>query len=321
MKPSTFLTGIAGGAASALLFAAVTGGGALAMPLFLLGALPIAIASIGWGTLSGVVAAAFAAGFLGFLTTTDAGVLHALAIGLPMAAYGHLVGLARPSGRGEALEWYPLARVMTTMVWLTAASLTAAGLFIGFDVDEIAREGADMLTAMASSGAGGADMPDRDSLMAMMRLYMRILPFALSLFWVAVMAANLWLGSRVVRLSGRLRRPEESIAEAVDLPYAFAAVLVLALLLAAVDGPVGLIAGTVAGSSLMGFAMIGLATLHIYLRGNPAAGMILALTYATTFVISLPLVPLALAGLLDRPLGLRRRRLEEQKRGGSRPPT
>ena len=55
--------------------------------------------------------------------------------------------------------------------------------------------------------------------------------------------------------------------------------------------------------------MVGFAVLHVYLRGNPAAPLILGVTYGATFVLSIPLVPLAIAGILDGPLGLRARRL------------
>ena len=65
---NALLIGIAGGAASALLYATVTTGGSLVMPLFLASPLPIAIVSLGWGSLSGVVAALVAALGLAALT-------------------------------------------------------------------------------------------------------------------------------------------------------------------------------------------------------------------------------------------------------------
>lgn len=315
MTMGSYLTGIAGGAASALLFAAVTSGGVLGVPLFLLAPLPVAIVSFGWGTVAGLIAALSAAIAIGAFTTTEAGLVHAFVVGLPMAVYAHLIGLARPSGGDGELEWYPLSRVTTALVFLTAVSLVLAGVSIGFDVDTMTAEAIDALNAMAAA-AGGSAGSDTETFAKALHFYMRVLPFAFAMLWPVVMSVNLWLGGRVARLSGRWRRPDESIAEAIDLPPIFVILLAVALVLAFVDGPIGLIAGAFAGSSLIGFAALGLATLHIYMRGNPAAGVVLTFTYATTFIISLPLIPLIVAGLLDRPLGLRRKRLERLKRGG-----
>ena len=52
--------------------------------------------------------------------------------------------------------------------------------------------------------------------------------------------------------------------------------------------------------------------LHVFVRGNPAAPLILGATYGATFILSIPLIPLAIAGILDGPLGLRARRLNKR---------
>ncbi len=306
------LLGIAAGAASALLFAAVTSGGALGTPLFFVSALPIAIVTIGWGTLAGI--AAVLAGIVGLwvFVSWKAALLHALVIAGPMAFYGYLVGLGRPlDAEGKSFEWYPLGRVFTAMVLLTAATIVAVGMIIGFDVEAMASEVADMLVSMGQT-SGELGTPAREELLPALLIYMRLMPFALAMFWLALTAFNLWLGGRVVRLSGRLKRGEDAIAETLSLPLWMAGVFVGAALLASLDGPLGLIAGVVAGAAGMGFALVGFAVLHVFVRGNPAAPLILGVTYGATFVLSLPLIPLAIAGILDGPLGLRAKRLEKR---------
>lgn len=306
------LLGIAAGAASALLFAAVTSGGALGTPLFLVSALPIAIVTIGWGTLAGI--AAVLAGIVGLwaFVSWKAALLHALVVAGPMAFYGYLVGLGRPlDAEGKSFEWYPLGRVFTAMVLLTAATIIAVGVIIGFDVEATAGEVADMLVSMGQT-SGELGTPAREDLLPALLIYMRLMPFALAMFWLVLSAFNLWLGGRVVRLSGRLKRSDDAIADTLSLPLWMAGVFVVAALLASLDGPLGLIAGVVAGAAGMGFALVGFAVLHVFVRGNPAAPLILGVTYGATFVLSLPLIPLAIAGILDGPLGLRAKRLEKR---------
>lgn len=306
------LLGIAAGAASALLFAAVTSGGAFGTPLFFISTLPVAIVTIGWGTLAGI--AAVLAGIVGLwaFVSWKAALLHALVIAGPMAFYGYLVGLGRPlDAEGKTFEWYPLGRVFLAMVLLTAVTIIAVGIIIGFDVEATASEVADMLVSMGqSSGELGA--PTREDLLPALLIYMRLMPFALAMFWLVLTAFNLWLGGRVVRLSGRLKRGDDAIAEKLALPLWMAGVFVGAALLASLDGPLGLVAGVVAGAAGMGFAMVGFAVLHVFVRGNPAAPLILGVTYGATFVLSIPLIPLAIAGILDGPLGLRAKRLEKR---------
>lgn len=306
------LLGIAAGAASALLFAAVTSGGALGTPLFFMSALPVAIVTIGWGTLAGILAVL--AGLVGLwvFVSWKAALLHALVIAGPMAFYGYLVGLGRPlDPEGRSFEWYPLGRVFTAMVLITAATIIGVGMVIGFDIQATASDVADMLVAMGqASGEPGA--PTREDLLPALLVYMRLMPFALGMFWLVLTAFNLWLGGRVVRMSGRLKRGDDSIAETLSLPMWMAGLFVGAALLASVDSPVGLVAGVVAGSAGMGFAMVGFAVLHVFVRGNPAAPLILGVTYGATFVLSIPLIPLAIAGILDGPLGLRAKRLNQR---------
>lgn len=306
------LLGIAAGAASALLLAAVTSGGALGTPLFLMSALPIAIVTLGWGTLAAI--ASVIAGVVGlwFFVSWKAALLHAMVITVPMAIFAYLLGLGRPlDDEGKSFEWYPLERVFTAMVLVTAAGIIGVGAFIGFDVNGTAAEVADMLVAL-SQQAGDPSVPSRDDLMPAMLVYMRLMPLAVSLFWLVLTAANLWLASRVVRMSGRLRRDDDRIAETLALPRWMIIVFLGAIPLAGIDGGIGLAASVVVGSAGMGFALVGFAVLHVFVRGNPAGPLILGITYAITFVLSIPLVPLALAGMMDGPFGLRAKRLNNR---------
>lgn len=304
------LMGLAGGVASALLFAAMFAGGPLATPLFVLFALPVAIASLGWGSLSGALAALVAAALVALVAGWPVGVAHALLAGVPMAFHAHRLGLARPRDDADpaaGLEWYPLDRVFAGLVGLTAVSLIVAFLAAGLSTDESAVGIADALIEMSGSG-GDMTEADRAAVLEVARLYLRLLPVFAGLFWVAVMTLDLWLAARVVRTSGRLQRPWPDLAREIRLPVVYAGAFAAAAVLAFSGGVVGLAAGAVAGAFGMGFVFQGLAVVHVLTRGNPARPLLLSATYVFLFVFSPTLVALVLLGVVDAVKDLRARK-------------
>src|SRR5690242_433058 len=106
--------GLGSGAASALLFASVTSGTMLSIPLAYLAPLPLMIAALGWShwvALAGALVGGFAI-WLFFGAFFSVGYLAG--IGLPGWWLGYLAMLARPSGDGgtASLEWYPPGRLV-----------------------------------------------------------------------------------------------------------------------------------------------------------------------------------------------------------------
>lgn len=311
MTPNALLVGLAGGIASALLFAAVLGGGALAAPLFALSPLTIAIAGLGWGSYAGLSAAIAAAALLGAFAGPLVGVIHLALAGLPVAWYAHQIGLARLLDENDpaaGLQWYPLARVFASVTLVTPAALIVTGSVLGFTVDELAQNLADALIEM-SAASGSAEVPDRDQLLQVATFYVRLMPVSLAMLWVGVMSLDLWLAGRIVAKSGRLRRPWEDLPTAIGLPPALILVFGVAFFLALGDGALALAAGTVAGALGIGFALVGFATIHVMTQGNPARSLILGALYTLTILFSLPLIPIAALGMADSVLGLRQKRI------------
>ncbi|WP_139315198.1 DUF2232 domain-containing protein [Mongoliimonas terrestris] len=303
MTLSQALMGLAGGFVSALLFSAVLGGGALGAPLLLLSPLPILIASLGWGTIAGALAGLAAAVFVGVTTAPELGFGYLLVASGPAAWYGHVIGLARPRDEDGSLEWYPLWRVLTSMTIITAVTLVVAGWLVGLDIDEMSGTLADTLAALNTDPT--VPTPDRQVMLDATRVYVRIMPVTTAMLWMSVMALVIWLGARVVKVSGRLQRPWDSIPDTIGLPATFVPVFALAAVAALSDSPLGLMAGAVAGAVGMGFAFQGFAVVHVLTRGLPARTMILGLLYTFTFLFSLPLLFMALAGMADAIRSLR----------------
>src|SRR5262249_57467226 len=99
---------------------------------------------------------------------------------------------------------------------------------------------------------------------------------------------NLWLAARVVKISGRLKRPWPDLA-AWTLPTSTPALLAAAIAGSFLPDLLGVLAGAFAASLLMAFAMLGFAVLHAITRGMNTRTLVLA-------AVSSPPVPLGCPG-------------------------
>ena len=308
----SILVGLGAGLASALLFAALVGGTVLALPLFLLAPLPLAIAAFGWGTPAGLVAGLVAIATIGFGLGTPAMIALTLADVAPTLIAAHLLGLARladPTAPQDPREWYPVGRVVIAVAIVVSLATIAGGIAIGFDPDETS---AHVIAAyrqmMAQGGGAPAQVPDTTQLEPFVRGTVRLMPAFFPASWVMVIVLDLWAAARVVRKSGRLTRPDEDLA-ALELPTIAGPIFIAAAALALlVDGPVGLIASVVAGTLFAAHLLVGLGVLHTLARRSEARIIILAFVYGLVLLFTLPAVLIALAGLLEPYAALRRRR-------------
>ena len=134
--------GIGAGAAAALLFASVTSGVWLSIPLFYLAPLPIVIAGLGWSHWAAVTAAV--AGALGLGVVFGTVFLFAFAVGAGFPAWwlGYLAMLARPIAAGNggsqnpaSIEWYPPGRLVIWAATLGALVVIVAIPNFGIDAD------------------------------------------------------------------------------------------------------------------------------------------------------------------------------------------
>lgn len=295
--------GLGSGAAAALLFASVTSGTALSIPLAYLAPLPIMIAALGWShwvALAGALIGAFAI-WLFFGTLFSVGFLAG--IGLPGWWLGYLTMLARPSGNGEAasLEWYPPGRLVIWAAALAAALVLLTIMMVGFGADEF-REALraalrEVFRAAATeagpSGPATLRSPDR-----LIDLLVVALPPATAVMGLITDILNLWLAGRIVRFSGRLTRPWPLLSEMTFPPLTTAA-LGAAIALSFVDGILGIVATVIASALLMAYGVLGFAVMHSITRGMTSRGFILAGVYASVMIFGWPVLALCLLGLSE----------------------
>jgi hypothetical protein len=308
------LIGLAAGAASALLFASIVSGSLLALPLFNLAPLPILIVALGWHHLAGVIAALLAALVLGLVFGWLFFLNFLIGIALPAWWLAYLANLARPAanGSGTALEWYPVGRLMLWAAGISAAMIALLMLLIADDAESL-RAGLQRslrsLGGLPASGSvedAGIDLTGRWFLRRLLEFPERVLPPIAAALTTLMQLFMLWLAGRIVRISGRLRRPWPDISE-MRFPPTAALALLVACVGAFLPGMMGIAASTVAAALLTAYGLLGLAVLHAVSRPWRGRAGILATIYGGIVILGWPLLLMAVLALLDALLDFRAR--------------
>ena len=296
------------GVASALLFIVSATASFAAIALAYLTPLPIMIAALGFGHVSGSLAALVGAGTVALALGPVSGLTFIAVLGLPAWWLAYLVLLARPvpgatSGPVGTVEWYPIGKLV---IWIAALAALPV-LMIGAAV--MLRYGGynHALSAMSSrleALFAGTKLPGSISFTDLVRAA----PLAMAASTFLMLAFNLWLGGRIVLVSQKLVRPWPNLADGIRLPRQLAAAFLVLLGCAFLPDPSGLAAGVIAVALAMAFVCEGLAAAHVVTRGLSARRFILLAIYAVVvFLMPWPLLALALLGCLDCLFSLRGR--------------
>lgn len=302
------IVGIGAGLVAALLFSVVITGSPLAVLLYSAAPLPIFIAALGWNHRSGLFACAAGALAVAVALTASAGVAFAVIIALPAWWIAYMALLARSDESGTT-EWYPLGHLM---VWIAAtASLATVGSALVMTTDYeayrtvIARIIENLLNEMVRGKlialTPGANLQELAQSLA------PVVPVGIGASFVTTITANLWLAGKTVQVSGRLPRPWPFIPS-TTLPRQALLLLVAAIVTALAGGFIGVAGAAMTGALLAAFMFSGLAMLHDLSRGRPFRTPMLISVYIALVLMQAVLTPLlALAGLIDTLLGLRKR--------------
>ncbi len=270
------LVGLGAGAAAALLLASVVLGSIAAIFLFYLAPLPILIAALGWSHIAGLIAAAVATAAITILSGTWLIAVPVIAFGAWWLGYCALLArLAASKGGAGALEWYSPGRLVLWAQQSIQAALRKAYERILRDQSLI-----DMLVVAVPPGA--------------------------AVFSTVTNLFNLWLAARVVKISGRLRRPWPDLAS-LTLPASTSGLLAAAIAGSFLPDLFGILSGAFAASLLMAFATLGFAVLHAITRGTSSRAVVLAAAYAVTIVLGWPVLALSLLGLAEAAFNIRNR--------------
>jgi hypothetical protein len=310
---ATISIALAAGFASALMFASITSGAPISLLLINLAPLPLMVVGLVWGPLGaavgGIVATTVIAALFGLPYCGAFAVVNAL----PAWWLAHLVLLARPrpkdaaaANSNDALEWYPVGRLLLWIVVFATIITAATLLMMGSDATAIQntiRKGwGDLLE---SSGLALNDST-LDALVV-------VAPIGAEMAAVAMLTLNLWLAAKIAATSGRLRRPWPDL-KSTALPTMTIAALFAAVACCFSGGLPAILAQVVAAGLSIAYAVTGFAVLHTLTLAMKSRALWLGCAYAVVAGFAWALLAVALLGLADAVFGLRQRYLR------SRPP-
>jgi hypothetical protein len=298
------LVGLGAGAAAALLFASVTSGALVSIFLFYLAPLPILIAALGWSQWSGLIAAVTASACLGLAFGMMFFVAFLIGIAAPAWWLGYLALLARSStDRSGDVEWYPPGRLALWAAALGAIVVTIALFQIGTDEATI-RNGlkAGIERVLRQQTGAPADeplsFPGIQEPEHLLDLFAVVMPPVAATASVLTLILNLWISARVVKLSGRLKRPWPDIP-AMTFPRYAPALLAASAIVSFLPDLAGLIASLFAATLLVAFTMLGFAVLHALTRGLTGRTAMLGGAYAFVVVLGWPALMAVLLGVAE----------------------
>jgi hypothetical protein len=306
--------GIAGsgallGALGAGFYLAVLTGSPSALILVYLAQLPLFAAGLWLG-----VGAAAAAGLIASMVLFAASDLVAAALfaGLYAAPAVVLVRqalLARSEPSG-ALEWYPPGMLTAWLTGFGLATFAAALLFLGGPngIQTLLREALAPAVDRFVDESGA----DRAALTALLAL---VIPGVVAASWMVMTASNATLAQGVLARFGLAWRPSPDLA-ALTLPRWIPLVLAIAAAATAFGGTARFLGVNVMIVLVIPFCLAGLAVLHTLVRRLPRPQIPLVAFYVLAGLFGWPLLVIAVLGLLDAPLGLRRRFAQPRPRGG-----
>jgi Predicted membrane protein (DUF2232) len=306
--PVSFLIGLGGGLASALLFYSAARGSPLFGTLLLvLTPLPSLLTGLGWGWLPAAAGAVAGALVMAFAASTSFAAGYFLALGLPAVLFAYLALLSRPHPEDpDKREWYPAGRLVAALSLYGGALPVLVLPLIGGSYETLQPAMGEFFRRFSAHAPelGMRQLTDQQ-VEGLAEFVVAALPAALAAYWVAIFSLNLYLSGRIARASGRLGRDWPDLP-AMTYPAGFPLLVALAIAASFVSGTVGVAGTSLSGALFFAYLLAGLALMHLIARGR--GGWILWIVYAGLIVFG-PYMALALtfAGLLDPVLKLGRR--------------
>lgn len=304
MNSQSAIAGIIAGFASAFLLVVAFSLGAMGV-LFavLFGAVPVYVATMGWGGLAGFVASAILALSIGFSTNIGSGLMVTIVVAVPAAIAGYQANLAQlqPDQQGK-MVWFPLSSILFSLALNVAIAITIFGMAAGYDPSSLQAELAAELQTFFSELAPQRKFSNEE-LADIVALNLQILPFVIAAFWVLVHALDYLMATRILARMGRQVRPREDIAQNLNLPRLALLLLVAGLLVSlAMASPISLVGNVFSGSFVAAFSLVGLAATHAasrnWFQSPQVRRFALIFIYMTIILFSLPVLLFTIVGIL-----------------------
>jgi hypothetical protein len=310
--PLPLIIGAGSGLVSAALFASAATATALAGVLFYLAPLPLCLAGLGWGGMAALFSALTGTIVIAASLGPGTAAVFALSIAAPTALLTHLALLSRPAAtpHGQvigALEWYPPGRIVGWAALIAGLLAGILVLMIGYD-QEAYRESIRQILEHSTLKELDRDgtLFTKETIASLSSVLARALPAAFAVIWLTITLFNLWMAALIVDASGRALRPWPDL-QGFELPNVLVPIFAGALAASFLPGLPGLLATGLAGALLFAYVLQGLAVIHVYSRGVPFRSILLAAVYLGILLLGWIALVVAILGLAEPLLGLRRR--------------
>jgi hypothetical protein len=209
------------------------------------------------------------------------------------------------------MEWYPAGHLVVWAAILGASVVIAGMLHFGTDEASFQATLRNFLERMfRAAGRTTADapvpLPPSTDSARVIDVLIAILPPAAAVVTTMTNMLNLWLASRIVRISGRLNRPPSDLST-MRFPVYAPALIGGAVVASFLPGLIGSFGVVFTSSMLLAYGLLGLAVMHAITRGMNSRPFALGGLYAVVIVFGWPLLLLSMLGLADTALDLRGR--------------
>lgn len=281
--------GLLAGIAAGLLAIAALSSGLSSAALIFLTPIAIYIASMGWGTIAGVISAIVASAFCYIYGGLGVAISTGLIIFAPAAWVGHLSNLGQVDEDGNTL-WYPLSDILFRLTMVISAVCLGILLLVDFNGPETAGQLREILI-QASQNNPEIRTPTDEDVALTLKLITSILPIVAAATWVFVHATNAYLGAVITHSSGQLVRQRDDVAMTITLPKYALFVLGFGFIATVFgSGFIVQIGGVLFGASATAFALLGLADAHLKARSTSGGTLMLIAAYSSIFMFILPIL-------------------------------
>jgi hypothetical protein len=301
--------GVLCGALSALLYVLAPKGSPAGLILVCLTQMPLFVAGLWLGAPAAAVAGLAAGVLLAAASNVMAAVLFVGLTAAPVVLLVRQALLAR-SAAGGVLQWYPPGLLAAWLTGLGLAGIVVAlVLFGGPDgIRSSLREALAPPFGLVEERAAERE--------AFAEFLAPAMPGLFAGLWMVMATVNGSLAQGVLGRFGASWRPSPDIA-ALSLPMWIPALLALTALATMFGGAARYLGFNVMIVLAVPFCLAGLAVLHTLARRFPRPAVPLVSFYVVAAVFGWPLLLIALLGVLDSSLGLRRRMAPPRYFGGN----
>lgn len=288
------------GAVAACLYLTVILSTPGALILVYLTQLPLFVAGLWLGAAAAAIAGA--TGTVVLLAASDllGAAMFAALNAAPVALLVRQALLARRREDG-AFAWYPPGRLAAWLSGLALFGIAAAFLILG-GAEGLQSSLRDVV-AHALDRMSGREMPNRDAVAAGVAM---VIPGIVAASWMVMAVVNAALAQGVLARFNLNWRPSPSLA-ALALPIWLTAAFGLAAAATLFPGAARFLGINAMIALFVPFCLAGLAVLHVAVRRLSQPTMALVSFYTVSLLFGWPFLAVAVLGLLEHWLGLRRR--------------